>query len=132
MGFLGRDAILGATDFEYTEVDVPEWGGVVRVRPLTARERSQIEGQMTQIAQSKKGYDKLGETALKMVVWCVVDENGDRVLEEKDVVALGKKSAAPILRIRNAVMKVSQMGAEDVEEAEEDFTDSQDSLFNTD
>lgn len=132
MSFLGRDAILGADDFEYEVVNIPSWGGKVRVRPLNAKQRSQIEGQMAHIAQAKKGYEKLGDAALRMVVWCVVDEQGQPIFTEQDVSALAKKSSKPILHLRDVITRISGMEKESVDEAEEDFTDSQDSLSSID
>ena len=36
---LSKDQILGAVDFSFVEVEVPEWGGTVRIRGLSAAER---------------------------------------------------------------------------------------------
>lgn len=136
--FLGREQILNANDLDYEEVEVPEWAppgestAWVRVRPLSARQRSQIEGQMAQIHMAKKGYDKLGEGALKMLVWCVVDENGNQLFGDADVNALAKKSSKPVLRLRDVITRISGMDKESVEEAEEDFTDTPGSLSSID
>ena len=124
MSFLSRDAILGADDFEYESVNLPEWGGEVRVRAMTAQQRARWEGQMAEIHQSNKGFEKFGQAAIQIVVWCVVDEDGKPVFTDKDVAALGRKSSAPISRIREVVMRLSKMGPDDVEAAEEDFTET--------
>ncbi|WP_017602210.1 hypothetical protein [Nocardiopsis lucentensis] len=131
MAFLGRDDILGAEDTEYNEIDCPEWGGMVRIKPLTAMQRARIQGTMAEIYQAKKGYDRLGKSHLQMIAWCVVDEDGKPIFTPGDIDKLGAKNAAPIQRLRDAIMKLSGMDDDAVEEAEEDFTETQesDSLF---
>ena len=44
MPSLSRTDILGAKDLGLTPVEVPEWGGTVYVRSMTARERITWEG----------------------------------------------------------------------------------------
>ena len=39
MTLLSKSAILCANDLQTEDVDVPEWGGTVRVRSFTGRER---------------------------------------------------------------------------------------------
>jgi hypothetical protein len=131
VAFLGRDDILGADDIAYTDVDVSEWGGMVRIKPLTAMQRTRIQGDMAEIYQSKKGFNRLGKIHLQMIAWCVVDEDGKPIFTPGDVDKLGNKSAAPIQRIRDKIMSISGMDDDATEEAEEDFDDTQgsDSLF---
>jgi len=123
MTLLGRDQILGASDFETRDVECPEWGGTVRVRPLTAVQRSLIESTMLEANQTKR-FDKVGKVAIQCVAWCVVDEQGERLFTEADVKALGEKSSAPILRLRDAIFELSGMSKGAVEEEVEDFTET--------
>ena len=46
MTLLSKTAILCANDLQTEDVDVPEWGGVVRVRSFTGRERDAFEASM--------------------------------------------------------------------------------------
>ena len=43
MTLLTKSAILAANDLKTQDVDVPEWGGAVRVRAFSGRERDAFE-----------------------------------------------------------------------------------------
>ncbi len=56
MGLLTKDDILGADDLATEDVEVPEWGGCVRVRALTGTERDAFEAAMFRMPKpGKKG-----------------------------------------------------------------------------
>lgn len=112
---LTRDQILEAKDIETEEVECPEWGGSVLVRGLTGQERDQWEASM-QERRGKLFVPNLENIRAKLVVWSVVDEDGQRLFNLGDVDELGKKSAAPIDRIYDAAAKLSGISDEDVEE----------------
>ena len=120
------EAIFNVDDVQYADVPVPEWkdGAVVRVRSLTSAQRSRIEGQLAEISQSKRGYDRLGHTTLQVVVWCVVKPNGERVFSDAQVKRLGDRNSAPMLRIRDKVYELSGMGPDAAEKAEEVFDEA--------
>ena len=46
MTLLSKTAILTANDLQTEDVEVPEWGGAVRVRSFTGRERDAFESSM--------------------------------------------------------------------------------------
>ena len=46
MSLLSKTAILTANDLQTEDVEVPEWGGAVRVRSFTGRERDAFESSM--------------------------------------------------------------------------------------
>src|SRR5690606_26691045 len=123
MTLLGRDQILGASDFETRDVECPEWGGTVRVRPLTAVQRSLIESTMLEANQASP-CGKVGKGASQCAAWCVGDGQGERLFTEADVKALGEKSSAPVLRLRDAILELSGMSKGAVEEEVEDFTET--------
>jgi hypothetical protein len=71
MAILTRDAILAAEDREYTTVDVPEWGGSVRLRSITVRERDRYEASLLE----QKGKDRkvnLDNARAKLIILCAV------------------------------------------------------------
>jgi hypothetical protein len=112
MGYLTRDAILRVTDLQQKAVDVPEWGGQVLVRELTASEVEKIGFDM---ADGDGNVDKRRARGMmsRVVAWATIDQNGKRIFSEADVDALGQKSFKPVQRIANAVMQMSGMGAAD-------------------
>jgi hypothetical protein len=48
MTLLSKSAILCANDLQTEDVDVPEWGGAVRVRSFTGRELDAFEASISQ------------------------------------------------------------------------------------
>lgn len=112
MNLLSRDAILSANDTPSEIVDVPEWGGSVRVMAMSGTERDKFEASLV----GKGNKPNLDNFRAKLAATCIVDENGERMFAEKDIAALGKKSAAALDRVASAAQRVSGMSQDDVEE----------------
>ena len=123
--YLTAESILSADDFEYAEVDCPEWGGAVRVRSLSGGQRSIITGRVRD-----KETEDLEEL---LTVMGTVNEDGVRIFTSKDIDALKKKSNAPIARIAKKIMEISGIGntAAAVDEAKKNsaLTKNDDSSF---
>ena len=120
--YLTRTAILAIQDYETAEVEMPEWGGTVRVRGLTAAEVDKLgfslatpEGDLD--ATLASGF------RVKAVAWAVIDEEGNNLFTEADVAELGKKSHRAIDRLVDVIMELSNIGGE--EEDEEGYQKSQ-------
>jgi hypothetical protein len=112
---LTKEAILAAKDIETRDVEIPEWGGKVRVRALTGTERDKFE----QDTVKRKGKDvetNLQNIRARLVVLATVDEQGNRLFGYHDIEALGKKSAKPLDRLFTVAMELSGIRDEDVEE----------------
>jgi len=112
---LTRDDILQISDIKVEEVHVPEWGGYVYVRTLTAAERDQFEQDIVEI-KGKKVVTKDNVRA-KLVARAVCNpETKERIFTDQDIDALSKKSSAALGRIYNVASKLSGLSEEDVEE----------------
>jgi hypothetical protein len=112
---LTREAILNAPDIQVEDVDVPEWGGKVRVRGLTGAERDAFE----QSIMEQRGRDmslNLRNIRAKLVALSVVDEQNNRIFSDADVKALGQKSAVALQRVFEVAQRLSGLRNEDVEE----------------
>ena len=120
MGLLGREQILGAVDLPTVDVDVPEWGGTVRVRMMTGVERDAFEA-ATITRHGKKIEQNLANIRARLVALCVVDEKGGRLFSEADAEALGKKSAAALNRVFAAAQQLNALTEEAAGAAEEQF-----------
>lgn len=112
---LSKQAILAAKDIETKDVDVPEWGGCVRVKALTGSERDAFE-QETVARKGKNVETNLRNIRARLVVLAVVDADGNRLFGYHDIEALGKKSAKPLDRLFTVAMELSGIRDEDVEE----------------
>lgn len=113
--YLTREKILAAQDVRFEEVPVPEWGGVVRVKGLTGKERDALEFSMIQ-GKGKKASVNLANLRAKLVSQACVDEAGNRIFSDDDVAALGNKSAAALQRIFDVAQRLSGLSDDDVEE----------------
>ena len=112
---LTRDGILQANDLPFEDVDVPEWGGTVRVRTLTGKERDSFEESISQV-RGKKTELRLANIRAKLAARSIVDEDGNRLFSDDDISALGKKSAAALDRVFAAARRLSGFTDEDMEE----------------
>lgn len=131
---LSRDQILAANDLEVREVDVPEWGGTVKVRPLNGAERDRFEASLRKErrrADGKEGTEVVANTdnmRAKLVARAVVDDDGKRVFTDADINALGEKSALVLDRLFDVVSDLSGLSDTAAEEAEKnsesDLSDS--------
>jgi hypothetical protein len=115
MPLLTKDAILQADDLEYEELEVPEWGGTVRIRALSGKERDAYEASMRQ-QRGKEFIANLANIRAKLVVKCVVGEDGERLFTDQDAPAVGEKSAAALDRIFEVCARLSRLSDEDVDE----------------
>ena len=103
--FLSRDDILNAA-IKTAEVDVPEWGGRVKVRELSAHEVTTLGiGMVTD--DGKVDRSQVPDMMTQAVVLGAIDEDGKRLFTEQDVELLKGKSFDPIQRIAKAVLDMS-------------------------
>ena len=115
--YLSRDQILEASDADFEDVAVPEWGGTVRVRSLSGTERDQFESSLL-VKRGKQRDVSLVNARAKLVALVCVDDMGNRLFTDSDVVALGKKNAAALSRVYDVATRLSGLSDEDVDELE--------------
>jgi hypothetical protein len=112
-------------------VEVPEWGGSVIVKGMTGQQRDSFEEAIT--AQRGKDYVvNFRNFRSKLIVRCVVDENGVQLFGPTDVEALGKKSAAALQRVFKVAQKLSGLGDDEVEELTRELGEDQSAGSGTD
>ena len=121
---LTKDAILAANDLVTEDVEVPEWGGTVRVRAISGAERDAFE-QAIVTRKGKNVTTNLANIRAKMVALCVVDENGQRIFGDKDVLLLGTKSAAALDRVFTVAQQLAGLTDKDVDELAENLEPGQ-------
>jgi hypothetical protein len=124
VSLLTKEQILGADDRRTEDVEVPEWGGTVRVRALSGRERDAYEAGIVQVRGDGSRNVTLENIRSRLVSLTVVDESGERIFSDGDVKALGEKSAAALERVFDVARKLSGLSEDDVEELAGDFDDA--------
>ena len=117
MALLGKEQIWAAQDILWEDVPVPEWGGEVRVKGLTGRERDKFESDS--LSKAKKGGQRdviLENMRARLVIMCAVDEKFQPLFDTRDVMRLGEKSAVALERVFAKAQALSGMTDEDMEE----------------
>jgi hypothetical protein len=130
MPYLGREEIHKAKDQHYDEVPVPEWAPegdpepdswVLRLKGLSGTERDRFEASMAPKGNSKR--PNMENFRARMVTWCAVDEDGNRLFNSGDVKMLGERSAKALGRVFDKCQEMNGLSDSDIDELTEDFTD---------
>lgn len=114
MNLLTKEQILTANDLKFEEVDVPEWGGVVRVRMMSGSARDQYEMGIINGRTKNKG-ENLANIRASLLAYTIIDNNGDLLFTKDDIEALGKKSIGPIVRVFDVASSLNSLREKDVE-----------------
>lgn len=114
MAILTKKAIKQANDNPSELVSIPEWGGDVYVRALTAFERDNLEERLFKQSEGKEPNNVRSIIA----AMCCVDENGNRLFEDSDIEWLSKKNASAVSRVSDKARILSKMTKQEVEELE--------------
>lgn len=109
---LTREQILNADDLTKQEVAIPEWGGSVFVRSMTAAERDAYESSLL----DKKGNVNYKDARASLVVVSCCDESGKALFSKTDIKLLSAKNAAAVDRLFSVAQKINGMTVEDMEE----------------
>lgn len=104
---LKREEILAAADVKSIDVEVPEWGGTVRVREMSGTQRDLYEQEL--VARQDKDKVMHNVRAL-LVTYTAVDETGAALFTPADVEELGKKSSTALDRVFQAACKLNGIG----------------------
>lgn len=112
---LSREQILAAEDLPIESVMVPEWGGEVLVRTLTARQRDEFESSLV-LGEGKKAKVDVINARARLVVATAVDASGNLLFSPGDAESLGRKSGAAINRIYEVAARLAGITDKDVEE----------------
>ncbi len=102
------------------EVDVPEWGGSVFIRPLTIHEQAKLADLGTKYEKSSV-VDRMKNCTLRLVQWSVCDEQGNPLFEAGDLEPLMSKAASAFLRLQDAILALSGLTEESRKELEKNL-----------
>ncbi len=104
---LSKETILAADDLPTDVVEVPQWGGSVKVRGMTVGERDRFEDMIR-----TKGMSALRATMAGM---CIIDEDGKRLFNDIEINKLAAKSAEALDVIVEVASRLSGLTAEDAD-----------------
>ncbi len=113
---LQREHILGLSRTLATEaVEVPEWGGQVHVRELTAGERDRFE---VQVSDSKRANFRA-----RLAVFAVCDDKGARLFQESDIPELAQLPSAGLVRVCEVALRINKFSDGQIKELEKNSED---------
>jgi len=98
---LTAEQILQAPRAKPVPVEVPEWGGIVHVRMLTAGELDQFQMQVSDQPKDSRQVRGL------LVAVCCCDEQGYPLFTEAQVEQLAALDCAPMERVFEAAQKLN-------------------------
>ena len=114
MARLTREAVLTIKDIVQDDVEVPEWGGSVRVQSLSVAQSQEVY-EKARIPESTELDRK--KTAVYTFIFGVIDP----VFQESDYDALKDKSALAMARVIARISELSGTKPESVAKAAETF-----------
>ena len=124
--YLSKADILGANDKVFEDVEA--WGGIVRVKSMTGAEKDAFEASLTIIRQNgNKMVQKpnLVNARAKLLSHCLVDEDGNLLFSDEDVIELGQKSVAEMDKVVDVAKRLNKMTTEDLKELGEGLKNGQ-------
>jgi hypothetical protein len=105
---LTAEEILGAQDVQFETVNVPEWGGDVKIRSMDSFAVLRFTGP-----------EKRNDAASLVVALSVCDESGELVFKESDVAKLKAKCVHAIMRISKAALRLNGLDQTEIQAKEE-------------
>lgn len=115
--FLTKEQILERRPLPCQDVEVPEWGGTVRLQGLSAADADKFNASL-QRRRADGGIEMDREQyCAKLLALCIVDEKNERVLSDEHVLELSRQSAAPIFRLAIIAESLSGLRADGLKDA---------------
>lgn len=106
MAGLTREDILRSVGHAVEPVEVPEWGGTVYLRTLTAGELLALNATAHEDASTPSP-----PMIARLLVACLCDESGKRLLTDADAAALESKPAPILYRLYRVAGRLNGLDA---------------------
>ncbi len=113
---LTRAQILASRgDRKPVRLEVPEWGGEVFVRVMSAKDQAALSEDV-----------KASELPIKVILHCLVDEKGQRILSDDDFEALFEEDFPIIMKVFAFVARLNGLSSKELDEAMANFEQTPD------
>ena len=111
-----RERILAAQDRPFEDVEVPEWGAVVRVLSMSGLDRDRWEAEMLE-RNKRPAAERLANVRASLVARCSADPaTGERLFADADIDALGAKAARALDRVFAVASRLNGLSDADAEQ----------------
>lgn len=118
--FLSKEDIFQVEDISVETMEVPEWGGTIRLKPMTGAEK---EGFEAEFQKRQQGENKINTRGFRgwLISRSVVNEDGELLFSKGDIAELSKKSAKVLEDVFEKCLEVNGIGQDAVEEIEKNL-----------
>jgi len=106
---LNKHQIFANDDLSEQFVDMPEWGGKVKIKAFSARE------QLEMIDFIEKEPSEI-QVAIKFIILSCVDEHNNKLFTEDDIDNLMKKKAMHLAELANKIATLNKQDGDAVED----------------
>jgi hypothetical protein len=110
--FLSVEDIIAARDIEYMVVNIPSWGGKVRLASVTADD-------IIRWGEANEGEAKRS-MGLRLIVKSVVDKDGKHLMDESHIGMLRAKQHKATEELVKAILKLNGMDVKAEADAKND------------
>ena len=105
---LNKAQIFACEDTVTKIVAMPEWGGDVKIRAMTIGDQIEFE------RLNKKSKDP-SSIVCNTLLFCCIDEAGNRLFNEDDIKVLEKKSFRAVEKLFRACLDLNSLNADSLE-----------------
>jgi hypothetical protein len=102
------------------EVQIPQWGGFVYIRPLTVAEQTKLAELGTKFEKANTAA-RIKNITLQVIKWSVTDAEGAALFEDGDLDQLLQSDASAIMSLQDAIIRYSGLTEESRRELEKNL-----------
>lgn len=106
---LSADQILRAEDKDFEDIDIPLWGGTVRIQALSAAQTIEFVDSLKSPAAKKNSNTKI-------VLMSCVDAEGNFIFTKDQLAQLKEKSLKVLNQVANRCLILNELSDEEPEE----------------
>jgi hypothetical protein len=102
------------------EVQLPQWGGFVYIRPLTVAEQTKLAELGTKFEKANTAA-RIKNITLQVIKWSVTDADGAPLFDDGDLDQLLQADASAIMSLQDAIIRYSGLTEESRRELEKNL-----------
>ena len=105
---LSKDQIFACQDVTTETIAMPEWGGEVKIKAMSIGDQIEFE-------RLNKKSKESANIVCNTLLYCCIDDNGDRLFTEADLKTLEKKSFKAIEKLFRACLSLNALNSDSLE-----------------
>ncbi len=105
---LNKHQIFAADDLAEKYVDMPEWGGDVKIKALSVAEQLDYDAFLAKAPSEM-------DMAIKLILLGCIDDKNNKLFNEDDADLLKNKKSDSIFKLVSEIIKLNQQRPQDVD-----------------